>query len=189
MDKNGNVGLEVTIVTQDELARISQLTVPNQVLAIVEKLPNSDEVIVKKELVLALDRIQDPGNLGTIIRIADWFGITKIYCNHDCADVYNPKVIQATMGSFSRVDVVYIDLLAWLTEMKGVAIYAAALDGDDVKLVGKISEGILVIGNESKGISQDVFALVTKRITIARRGRAESLNAAVATGIILERIT
>ena len=137
---------------------------------------------------MALDNIQDPGNMGTIIRIADWYGIDQIVCNTQSADMYNPKVIQSTMGSIARVKVFYTDLSDWLSKQKGISIYAAMLNGDDVTSMQKIKEGIIVIGNESKGISDDVLKLVSKKITIPQKGKAESLNAAVATGIILSHL-
>ena len=139
-------------------------------------------------MVLALDNIQDPGNLGTIIRIADWFGISQVVCSEDTADVYNPKVVQATMGSIARVMVSYTSLTGWLSKQKEACIYAAVLDGQDVRTMKKPSGGILVIGNESKGISDEVLKLCNVRITIPQMGKAESLNAAVATGIILSHL-
>lgn len=180
--------LEVTEVSEMELGKISQLATPNQVLAIVKKLPEP-AIHVKNRLSLALDTIQDPGNLGTIIRIADWFGISQVICSPDCADMYNPKVVQATMGSLVRVQVLYIELATWLSALAPFPVYAASLEGKDVTAIGRIQEGILVIGNESKGISKEVMEQVTGKITIPGKGKAESLNAAVAAGIILSHIT
>jgi RNA methyltransferase, TrmH family len=181
----GNIA--ITEVTDDELGKISQLTTPNQVIAIVKK-PVVPSFHAKDAITLVLDAIQDPGNLGTIIRIADWFGISQIVCSCDCVDVYNPKVVQSTMGSIARVHVLYTDLAVWLNEQGAVPVYAAALEGQDITSAGKIKEGIIVIGNESKGISNEVMELAKKRITIKRKGKAESLNAAVATGIILSHL-
>jgi TrmH family RNA methyltransferase len=135
-----------------------------------------------------LDTIQDPGNLGTIIRCADWFGIARIFCSTDCADAYNPKVVQATMGSIARVQVAYGSLAERLKLEPDLPTYAAVLDGTDVRRLPPIKEGVIIIGNESKGIGEEVLALCRNRITIPRHGKAESLNAAIATGIILSHI-
>jgi TrmH family RNA methyltransferase len=136
---------------------------------------------------LYLDTIQDPGNLGTIIRIADWFGIRDIVCSSGCVDQYNPKVVQATMASIARVNVYEDKDDRWLFE-QNIPIYAAALHGNDLYSFEKTSRGILVIGNESKGIRSEFLQLTTNLVTIPRRGEAESLNAAVATGILLSHL-
>lgn len=180
-------GIEATEVTEDELAKISQLSAPNQVVAIVKQFDNPS-LTAKDTVTLVLDTIQDPGNLGTIIRIADWFGIRQMVCSKDSADLYNPKVVQSTMGSVARVKVIYTDLEEWIAE-QNVPVYAAALNGQDITSMKKLKEGIIIIGNESKGISPGVMKLAKERITIIRRGEAESLNAAVATGIILSHLT
>ncbi len=180
--------LNVQEISTIELEKISHLTTPNQVLALVKKFETSDEITVKNKITLALDNIQDPGNMGTIIRIADWYGIDQIICNAQSADIYNTKVIQSTMGSICRVQVHYTTLSNWLSKQKGIPVYAAMLNGEDVTSINKITEGILVIGNEAKGISDEVLASVTTKITIPQKGKAESLNAAVATGIILSHI-
>ncbi len=176
---------KITEITETELERISQLTTPNKVLAVVRQFDEDNEIIVKGKIVLALDGIQDPGNLGTIIRIADWFGVEQIVCSNDSAEVYNPKVVQATMGSIARVKVFYTDLKEWLTEQKDVSIYATTLEGQDVTAVKKISEGIIIFGNESKGISSDILQLANVKLSIPKKGKAESLNAAVAAGVVL----
>ncbi|MGZ5222097.1 MAG: TrmH family RNA methyltransferase [Chitinophagaceae bacterium] len=181
-------GAEVIEVGENDLAKISQLATPNKVLAIVKKLETNDQLSTKGVISLVLDTIQDPGNLGTIIRIADWFGLTQVICSKDCADMYNPKVVQSTMGSIVRVKMLYTDLAPWLAEQKDVFIYATALEGQNVTAMKKISEGLIVIGNESKGISPGILELVDVKITIPRVGNAESLNAAVATGIILSHV-
>lgn len=181
-------GVETIEISEAELEKISQLQTPNQVVAVLRKFEQVTEVKLKGKLVLALDTLQDPGNLGTIIRIADWFGIEHIVCDHDSADLYNPKVVQATMGSIARVKLLYTDLAGWLAEQK-TTVYAAALEGEDITIMQKPAEGIIVIGNESKGISPAILQLVTKKITIPQKGKAESLNAAVATGIILSHLT
>lgn len=171
-----------------ELEKISQLTTPNQVVAIVKQFAIDENIEVRNKIIVALDNIQDPGNMGTIIRIADWYGIDQIVCNLQSADMYNPKVIQSTMGSIARVKLFYTELSEWLAKQENIPIYAAMLNGDDVTAMQKIKKGIIIIGNESKGISDEVLKLVNKKITIPQKGKAESLNAAVATGIILSHL-
>jgi|CXWL01.1.fsa_nt_gi TrmH family RNA methyltransferase len=178
----------VTEITEIELEKISQLTTPNKVLAVVQQFDADETIIVKDRVTLVLDNIQDPGNLGTIIRIADWFGVEKIICSPDSADMYNPKVVQSTMGSIARVKVYYRDLAEWLDSQKDIPIYTACLDGQEVTTIKKIKEGIIIIGNESKGISPEILNLANIKITIAQKGKAESLNAGVATGIILSHL-
>jgi len=184
-DCNGKIIIEVD---ENDLTKISQLATPNKVLAVVKKQEPADHFSTKGIVSLVLDTIQDPGNLGTIIRIADWFGITQIICSKECADMYNPKVVQSTMGSIVRIKMLYTDLATWLEEQKEVFIYAAALEGQNVTAMKKITEGLIVIGNESRGISPEIFKLVDVKITIPQKGKAESLNAAVSTGIILSHI-
>jgi RNA methyltransferase, TrmH family len=175
-------------ITPIELSKISQLNTPNLVLAVLKYFTSAEKVQTTGRVVLALDGIQDPGNLGTIIRVADWFGIKQIVCSPDSADCYNPKVVQATMGSIARVDIFYIDLKEWLMQNKAVKKYIAALTGHPVSEMKKVSEGIVIIGNESKGVSEAVMKLADEKITILRTGEAESLNAAVAAGIILSHL-
>lgn len=175
-------------VTDDELKRISNLQTPQGVLAIGSQKKNENEPILFSKLSLVLDGIQDPGNLGTIIRTADWFGITQLIASDDTADLYNPKVVQATMGSIARVNTWYKNLAQWLKGIP-VKVFGASLQGDDLYRSGKINEGVLVIGNESKGIREDIAPLIQHQLTIPKIGNAESLNAAVATGIILSHIT
>lgn len=170
-----------------EMEKISALATPGDVLAVFEK-QAATAFDPKGKISLVLDTIQDPGNLGTIIRIADWFGIQNIVCSAACADMYNPKVVQATMGSLGRVNVLYTAIEKWLAENKHVASYAAALDGQPVYQCKGKKEAVIVIGNESKGISEEVMRLCTGKITIQKFGQAESLNAAVAAGIILSHI-
>jgi len=177
-----------TEVPEQELEKISQLATPNMVLALVKNIEPVIPKEVKGQVVLALDGIQDPGNLGTIIRIADWFGITQIICSEDSADVFNPKVVQSTMGSIARVRVSYTSLVEWLSGLDDVTIYATVLEGQDVTTMKKISSGVLLIGNESKGISPEILKLANATVTIPRKGGAESLNAAVATGIVLSHL-
>lgn len=180
--------VEVIEVSSDELQKISQLTTANQVLAIAKKIGWDAEPVVKGNISLALDQIQDPGNMGTIIRLADWFGVKNIFCSVDCADVYNPKVVQASMGSITRVRIEYTDLSSWLKSNNDVPVYSSTLHGKDITQMEKLTEGIIVIGNESKGISDEILRHSTIQITIPGKGKADSLNAAVATGIILSHL-
>lgn len=172
-------------VQEFELQKISGLSTANKVLAVFEKrklhLPNN----VAGQFTLVLDDIQDPGNLGTIIRIADWFGIAHIICSAHTADMYNGKVVQSTMASLQRVQLHYIDIVPWLQTQVKIKKYAAALNGHSLQNYKQLSEAILIIGNESQGIRDEVMQLADEKITIPRIGTAESLNAAVATGILL----
>lgn len=172
-------------VSNVELERLSHLQAPNQVIAVLKKF--SSKKPDASSFTLYLDTIQDPGNFGTIVRIADWFGVKNIVCTHGCADLYNPKVVQSTMASIARVNVYYDESGHWLQEQK-VPICAATLDGTDLYNHSKLENGILIIGNESKGISREALEHATEQITIPKKGEAESLNAAVATGIILSHL-
>lgn len=172
-------------VSEDELKKLSQLTTPNGVLAVVKQF--GSEAPQGESFTLYLDAVQDPGNFGTIVRIADWFGVRHVVCSRGCADLYNPKVVQATMGSIARVNVFYDEEETWLRRQPKI-VYAAALNGKPLSSFSKTGEGVLIIGNESKGIRADFLSTAKERITIERRGEAESLNAAVAAGIILEHL-
>lgn len=185
-------GIEIDIVTEEELARLSFLQHPQQVLAVFPILSNNQSEDYTKELkgklTLALDSVQDPGNLGTIIRIADWFGIEKIICSHETADVYNPKVVQATMGSIARVKVIYTDLQKTLKHLsESLPIYGTFLNGDNIYKSNLSNDGVIVMGNEGRGISKEVAKVITNRILIPNypEGRkcADSLNVAIATAI------
>jgi TrmH family RNA methyltransferase len=175
------------IVTEDELKKISNQTTPNRVIAVVEQKKLNKEPILKKNVTLVLDGIQDPGNLGTIIRTADWFNIRQIVAGDETADVYNSKVVQSTMGSIIRVNVWYKDLTEWL-EHVDIAVYGALLSGKNIFTLHNIDEGIIVIGNESNGIRGNLLPFINEAITIPKKGESESLNAAVATGIILSQL-
>jgi TrmH family RNA methyltransferase len=168
-----------------ELERISFLKTPNQVLGVFEK---PDLEIVPGGWQILLDGIQDPGNMGTIIRIADWFGIQQIICSDDCADAFNPKVVQSTMASIGRVEIVYTDLIAYVKSHPHRDFIAATLEGTPIREAKVHPPAALVIGNESRGIRPDLRALLHHFVTIPRIGSAESLNAAVATGIILSEL-
>lgn len=181
--------VEVTRVSERELKSLSFLTTPNQVVGVFKQKHFPEAFDFRGKLSLLLDGIQDPGNLGTIIRIADWFGIQAIITTSESADAYNPKVVQATMGSIARVMIKPVMLTAFLDDHQHVPIYASALDGQPLSAVGEVKEGLLAVGNESKGISSELISRAKHKITIPRKGKAESLNAAVATGIILSAFT
>ena len=175
-------------IDEISLQKISLLKTPNKVMAVFEKKINKKLPGIKNKLSLMLDDIQDPGNLGTIIRIADWFGIENIICSENCVDCYNPKVVQSTMGSLVRVNVRYTSLLSFIDEHKNISVYAAALSGISLHDCKKITEGIILIGNESIGIREELLNKAIQKITIPKYGHAESLNAAVAAGIIISHI-
>lgn len=174
-----------TLISDVELKKISALTVPNNCLAVF-KIP-SEKVFNEKGLIVALDSIRDPGNLGTIIRICDWFGVEQIICSQDTVDVYNPKVIQATMGSISRVNFIYTDLVSVLQETK-LPVFGTFMNGENIYKMDVPQEGIIVMGNEANGISKAIENTVKNKIAIPRFGalqKTESLNVATATAIIL----
>jgi len=173
---------ELYIVKDFELEALSSLQTPNKVLLVVA-MPEKKTVPDVHEWYLALDGIQDPGNMGTLIRIADWFGINHVICSQGCVDVYNPKVVQSAMGGHLRVNIYEEDILPFLTKSKLPKI-AATLDGENVYGMGRQDAGILIIGNESKGVSAQVAATATKKVMIPRKGGAESLNAGVSAGIL-----
>jgi len=163
------------------MQRISSLKNHNGILAVL-RIPKTKQ-LVEKGRTICLDNIQDPGNLGTIIRIADWFGIEQIVASEQTTDCYNPKTIQATMGSIFRVPIFYKNLGEYLQGIK-TPIYGAVMDGTPIQEITMEPEGILVIGNEGKGITEEVMPYLSQRISIPRIGGAESLNAAVACGIL-----
>lgn len=176
---------KVHAITADELKKISALTTPNTCLAVF-KIPKAKER-VEEGLIIALDDVRDPGNLGTIIRLCDWFGVATLFCSEESVDVYNPKVVQATMGSISRVNVVYGNLETFLLQSK-LPVFGTFMDGKSIYQEKLPKEGIIVMGNEANGISSAVEKLVAKRIAIPRFGNlqvTESLNVATATAIIL----
>jgi TrmH family RNA methyltransferase len=181
------VDVEATAVSELELAKMSTLQTPNEVLLMCRQKKDFGVPVFKNNVSIILDGLQDPGNLGTIIRIADWFGIKQIIASEDTVELYNPKVIQSTMGSFIRVKCWYTHLPEILSSVE-IPIYGAFLKGHSVNQVGTLKEGLLVIGNESKGIREAVLPFITKAITIPRIGQAESLNAAVAAGILLSHL-
>lgn len=185
---NGHLLQHIRVIETSEagLQRISQLQTPNQVVAVIKQLA-SHRPEGSSSFILYLDSIQDPGNLGTIIRIADWFGVKHIVCTAGCADMYNPKVVQSSMASIARVNVFYDEGQEWLQQQR-LPVYAATLNGASLYETEKTGKGILIIGNESRGISEQILQYASEQITIPRKGKAESLNAAVATGIILSHL-
>ena len=172
-------------VSEEALKKAGTLLSNNSVLAIVECKETQVPIIRGNELILVLDQVRDPGNLGTIIRAADWYGIENIVCSPDCADFYNPKVIAATMGSFARVNVSNANLVEYLRE-QSKPIYGAFLEGKNLHNATLSKSAFIVMGSESHGISEAVSAVITDKITIPTFGQAESLNVAMATGIILD---
>lgn len=192
IDANPNVyerAETVTEVSADELARTSLLQTPQQVIGVFEQPHVSiEQCSARGQLVLALDGVQDPGNLGTIVRIADWFGISTIVCSTDTADLYNPKAVQATMGSIARVNVAYTDLPAWLSQQDAdTQVFATALDGENIYSAQLPQSAVIVMGNEGKGISAEVKAVVKRRLLIPCFNTSadcpDSLNVAIATAI------
>jgi TrmH family RNA methyltransferase len=188
--------IELQEITVEELNKVSDLITPNQVLAIAEipemQLP---EPVSFTTMTLALDSIRDPGNLGTIIRTADWFGISKIICSSDSVDMYNPKVVQATMGSFSRVNVFYVNLPDFFKALPSeIPVFGALLEGPDITKKIFTQPGIILIGSESHGISGSLIPYVNEPLHIPHfpvsgtKNRAESLNASIANGIICYEI-
>ncbi len=184
--------IEVEYVGRALLERATLLTTPHQVLAIFEKpadiKPESIAEIAGRELCIALDEIQNPGNLGTIVRTADWMGIQHVFCSKNTADIYSPKALQATMGSAARVKVSYINLPETLTSCNA-PVWGTFLDGENIFTANLEQRGIIVIGNEGNGISKEVEKTITRRIFIPpypqNRATVESLNASIATAITL----
>lgn len=179
--KTDDVTFEVAIATDEELKSISTLKNPNKSLVVL-KIPAKRRI--ETNFRIALDGIQDPGNLGTILRLADWFDVKEIICSKETVDVYNPKVVQASMGAIFRIKVTYCDLEDYLKKSKE-SIFGALLEGQNIYKKSVEPKGILVLGNEGNGISDKIIPLITEPITIPRFGQAESLNVSVATGILL----
>ena len=174
---------QVSLVSHSEMKAMSALKTPSDALAVFAK-PN-DQSLSQSKLILALESIQDPGNLGTIIRLCDWFGIQDIVCSSDTVDCYNPKVIRSTMGSLARVQVFYKDLHTWLVGMENYGIVATSMTGQSVYDYKFNAPTVLVIGNEGRGLSNEILEVANDAVSIPRYGGAESLNAAMATGIIV----
>ncbi len=168
-------------ISTKELKEISTLTTPNKALAVC-KIPENKSIY--SPLIICLDGVQDPGNMGTILRLADWFGIKDIVCSKNTVDCYNPKVLQATMGAIFRVHVHYVELTEFLSTTE-LPVFGALLDGENILENNYERKGILLLGNEGNGISEEIKKYVQKAITIPRFGEAESLNVATAGAIIL----
>jgi TrmH family RNA methyltransferase len=180
---------ELIFVEPFELDKISFLTTPNEVLALVSMNIGRKKSEFNNGITVILDQIQDPGNLGTIIRTCDWFGVSKIVCSPDTVDAFSPRVVQSSMGSILSLDIFYKDLSTFLLENSGMPIYAAELGGKSIHEISYSNPAFLIIGNESKGISKEISNLASHKVMIPRLGSAESLNAAVATAIILSYMT
>lgn len=166
------------------LGQCSSLKSPNKVLIVLKTLKHQHKDV---QFSLAIDGVQDPGNMGTILRLADWFGVEQIVCSSNTVDCYNPKVVQASMGAIVRIPVIYCDLNNYLASTTQ-AVYGALLEGKNIYKEKLNFEGILLMGNEGNGISEDLIPLITHPITIPKFGHAESLNVSVATGILLSEL-
>ena len=181
--------IEIVCTKYDVIERMSSLVNASESLAIVD-MPDDgvkidyNEWIERDSLVLLLDEIRDPGNMGSIIRIADWFGIHQIVCSEQCVDLYNPKVVQSTMGSITRTQVEYRNLSDLIQEYKGIPVYGALLDGINIYDNAEQMKGFVLMGSESHGISQDLRAMVSHPVMIPRYGEAESLNVSIATAVL-----
>ncbi len=176
---------KISIITDAELKKISALTTANNCLALFKI--SAEAPIDENGLIVALDDVRDPGNLGTILRLCDWFGITQVVCSLETVDIYNPKVVQATMGSITRVNVVYTDLADFIKGTK-LPVFGTFMDGANIYKSKLPNEGVIVMGNEANGISSEIENLAKNRISIPRFGdlqQTESLNVATATAIIL----
>lgn len=184
-DFENNFKDKIDVITEDELKKISFLKSPNQVLAIF-KIPSVKQ-LDSNHLILALDTINDPGNLGTIIRLCDWFGVEQLICSKDSVDCYNPKVVQSTMGSLTRVQLFYIDLKEFVSTYKG-QVYGAFMEGKNIYNSELSKKGLIILGNEANGISPEIERLINEKISIPAFGKeleTESLNVATAAAIIL----
>ena len=188
-DRHGSevtaAGASLTVVSEAELSRVSMQQSPNQALAVCRYLDDAPGTTGRQPFTFYLDDIRDPGNLGTILRIADWFGVKKVYCSPDTCELYNPKALQASMGSFLRVGVEYGELAALARTTDLGEIYGADLDGVNI-FEAKLGRGVVVIGNEANGMRPETVSMLTQRLTIpsAPGARTESLNAAMAAAII-----
>ena len=180
---------DVSEVSEEDLSRASLLKTPQQVLAVFEQPEyETDASVISHSLCLALDDVQDPGNLGTIIRLADWFGIEHIFCSPNTVDVYNPKTVQATMGGIARVKLHYTPLPDLIQSLKDMPVYGTFLDGENMYTQKLSSNGLIVMGNEGNGIGKEVEQLINRKLYIpnypAERETSESLNVAIATAVV-----
>lgn len=177
-------------ISLSDIAKVSNLTTAQQVIALIRipQWPMLNTQMLKQRYTLVLDGIQDPGNMGTIIRTADWFGLKHIICSEDTVDVYNPKVVQATMGSLARVNVYYANLEKVIPTFN-MPVYGALLNGQNIYTTNFKAEGLIVMGNEGNGIRPGIQSVVNHAITIPRLGEAESLNVAIATAIFCSEVS
>ncbi len=187
-EKNTDVlqGIVYQIIDETELNKASTLSNNTHCLAVL-KMPQYTDIHIVSSYSIVLEHIQDPGNLGTILRVADWYGISTVVCSNDTVDVYNPKTVAASMGSFLRVKVVYRELVDYLS-IQSLPIYGATLQGENLHQFIFASKGIIVLGNESRGISEEVNALCTAQIKIPCFGQAESLNVAMASAVLCDNL-
>lgn len=181
--------IDLQLLEEFELNKISSLQSPNEVLALVHLPQPPISSFVPKGITVVLDQLQDPGNLGTIIRSCDWFGVENIICSTDTVDAYNSKVVQSAKGSLLRPTIYYAPLETFFSVLPPIPVYAAVLDGESIGQAVFETPCLLLIGNESQGLSSAIRAFATKDITIPRKGKAESLNAGVATAVILSAMT
>ena len=182
--------INLTEISGTDLEKISSLKTPQDVVALVKipSWPAINNAQLRQKFAIVLDGLQDPGNMGTIIRTADWFGIDHIICSNDTVEAYNPKVVQASMGSLARIKVFYADLAAILPQIK-LPIFGAMLNGDNIYQTDFGSEGLILLGNEGSGVRPEIERLITRTITIPRVGHAESLNVGIATAIFCSEIS
>ncbi|MGB2138056.1 MAG: TrmH family RNA methyltransferase [Flavobacteriales bacterium] len=182
------LGENAIIISNNDLSRISSLKTPNKVVAVVKIKKGSLDIT--SNTVLALDGVKDPGNLGTIIRLADWFGVEDIICSDDCVDYLNPKVVQSSMGSFTRVNLHYTSLMDAFKKYSEYKLFMTVLNGTPLSEMTNADKKIVVMGSESKGISNEILELTSEKITIpkSKSSKAESLNVSVAAAIILSAI-
>ncbi len=194
LNKYPNIIAEKVIETTDaKLKKATFLKTPPPVIAVFDQPQfNIDEIDLNKHISIVLDNIQDPGNVGTIIRIADWFGIDNIICSKDSADVYNPKTVQATMGSIARVNVIYTDIISFLSNNANLPVYGTFLNGNNIYDEKLSDHGFIVMGSEGKGISSEVEKFINKRLFIPNypinKKSSESLNVAAATAIVCSEL-
>ena len=179
---------DLYVVSAAEINKLSGLKNNKSLISVVHKKNQKKESIDFSNLIIALDSVSDPGNLGTIIRIADWFNIKSILCSKNTVDLYNSKVIQSSMGSFTRVDVFY-DNLEDIMGSKDISVFGTSTDGTDINNFEKPDKGIILFGSESKGVSEHLKKYVDKWISVKKNGGAESLNVSVSVGIILHKLT
>lgn len=182
---NNAANIAMHQVNESELLQLSTHDNPDRVIAVADIPVNQENAVLGEELYIACYQLNDPGNAGTIIRIADWFGVNTVIFSAGSVDVYNPKVVSAAKGSLFRVRVLYADLETLFNNHKHLPVLGAAMDGENIYKAKLPNAGILLIGNEANGISEDLYQLVSQKITIPKFGKAESLNAGVATGIII----